>query len=395
MPLTLVTGPANAGKAGVVLDAFRARLDEEPILVVPAFDDVEHAQRELADGGAVFGARVVRFEWLFERWRARAGYRAPVASELQRELIVEEAVRSLDPSRALAALESARGPASRARRRGSSPSSSARWSSPAGFTQRPARLGRRRPAPPLCATRSPRSTAAYRERLEAGRPRRRRAVRLARARRAAPRARALGRHPRLRLRLRRLHPARARRARDARRALAGADVTVSLPYERGRAAFKAVAPCSSSCGAGRRGAARAAGARRPLRAGSRAALHHLERGLFEPDAAAPAAAGRRRPAAARPAAQRAEVELVAAEVLALLRDGTARATSPSSIRDPRRYASLVEQVFGAYGIPYSLDRRVPLAPHRARARPARAAALRRGSTGARDDLLAYLRTPGC
>ena len=76
MPLRLVTGPANSGKAGVVLDAYRARLHEEPILVVPSFEDVEHTQRELADGGAVFGARVVRFEWLFETIADRAGYRA-------------------------------------------------------------------------------------------------------------------------------------------------------------------------------------------------------------------------------------------------------------------------------------------------------------------------------
>ena len=93
MPLTLVTGPANAAKAGAVLGGLRARLDDEPILVVPAFGDVEHAQRELAERGAVFGARVLRFRWLFEEIARRAGYGARVASELQRELIVEEAVR--------------------------------------------------------------------------------------------------------------------------------------------------------------------------------------------------------------------------------------------------------------------------------------------------------------
>src|SRR5690349_1299270 len=35
LPLTLVTGPANAAKAGSVLGGFRSRLDEEPLLVVP------------------------------------------------------------------------------------------------------------------------------------------------------------------------------------------------------------------------------------------------------------------------------------------------------------------------------------------------------------------------
>ena len=40
MPLTLVTGPANAAKAGEVLGGLRARLEEEPILVVPALRTV-------------------------------------------------------------------------------------------------------------------------------------------------------------------------------------------------------------------------------------------------------------------------------------------------------------------------------------------------------------------
>jgi hypothetical protein len=71
--LTLVIGPANAAKAGAVLGGLRSRLDDEPILVVPAFGDVEHAQRELAERGAVFGARVLRFRWLFEEIASRAG----------------------------------------------------------------------------------------------------------------------------------------------------------------------------------------------------------------------------------------------------------------------------------------------------------------------------------
>ena len=73
MPLTLVTGPANAAKAGEVLGPLRDRLDEEPVLVVPAFEDVEHSQRELAERGAVFGAQVVRFSRLFAADRPARG----------------------------------------------------------------------------------------------------------------------------------------------------------------------------------------------------------------------------------------------------------------------------------------------------------------------------------
>ena len=64
--------------AGEVLGGLRARVDEEPILVVPAFQDVEHAQRELAEAGAVFGVSVLRFDWLF-RELAGSSMRAVVA----------------------------------------------------------------------------------------------------------------------------------------------------------------------------------------------------------------------------------------------------------------------------------------------------------------------------
>ncbi len=93
MALTLVTGPANSAKAGEVLGGLRARLEEEPILVVPAFQDVDHAQREPAERGAVFGVGVLRFEWLLREIAERAGHWERVASDVQRELIVEEAVR--------------------------------------------------------------------------------------------------------------------------------------------------------------------------------------------------------------------------------------------------------------------------------------------------------------
>src|SRR4051794_38436855 len=74
MGLTLVTGPANSGRAGEVLGAYRARLEEEPILVVPAFRDVEHTLRELASGGGGFGPPARRGEWVFApRARRRGG----------------------------------------------------------------------------------------------------------------------------------------------------------------------------------------------------------------------------------------------------------------------------------------------------------------------------------
>src|SRR4051794_41653491 len=64
MSLTLVTGPANAAKAGHVLERLRAVLHREPLLVVPTAADVSHYGQELAAGGVVFGAEVLTFERL-------------------------------------------------------------------------------------------------------------------------------------------------------------------------------------------------------------------------------------------------------------------------------------------------------------------------------------------
>src|SRR6202451_4100512 len=52
MPITLITGPANAGKAQVVLNTVRRGLahGEEPLLIVPTRADAEHYLRELAGG---------------------------------------------------------------------------------------------------------------------------------------------------------------------------------------------------------------------------------------------------------------------------------------------------------------------------------------------------------
>src|SRR6476661_4231447 len=92
MPLTLITGPANAGKAGRVLDAYRAALDREPLLVVPRFDDVTHYQRELAAAGVAFGGTVVRFVRLVAEVARRAGSTGSVLGPVQRDRMVAAAI---------------------------------------------------------------------------------------------------------------------------------------------------------------------------------------------------------------------------------------------------------------------------------------------------------------
>src|SRR5205807_1767474 len=101
---------------------------------------------------------------------------------------------------------------------------------------------------------------------------------------------------------------------------AAVEVTVSLPYEPGRAAFKAIAPVFEQLET-------VADSRVELPAiaayyadDARDALHGLERGLYEGTAAPLDPAGAVRLLAA--GGERAEVELVAAHALRLLRSGT-------------------------------------------------------------------------
>ncbi|MBD0281497.1 MAG: PD-(D/E)XK nuclease family protein [Thermoleophilaceae bacterium] len=387
MPLTVITGPANAAKAGQVLGGLRARLEDEPILVVPTFQDVEHAQRELAERGAVFGARVLRFDWLFREIGHRADYREPVASEVQRELIVEQAARGAG-LRVLAASSCGQGFTRAA----------ARFVAELGWNM--VDPGRLTEALRRWAGNGPRRAYAeevaviyrgYRERLDA-------------AGLADPELFAWGALDALRrdpaawggtplfvygfddftpLELDALETV-ARRC--------GADVTVSLPFERGRLAFKAIARVRQELLA--RGAREIA--LPPLDdhyvEASRRALHHLERGLFEPGPV-----GRVDPDGAiafhSAGGERAEVELAGARVLELLRDGVRPGELAVVFRDPGAQASLIEQVFGAYGIPYALDRWIPLC-HTGVGRGLLALVRSAILDGSADDLLAYLRTPG-
>src|SRR5262249_43624339 len=92
VPLTLVTGPANAEKAGYVLAAYRAALDDEPLLVVPTFADADHYRRELAGAGAGFGVRVGTFSGLMGEIAGRAELPGRPLGRLARERIAAAAI---------------------------------------------------------------------------------------------------------------------------------------------------------------------------------------------------------------------------------------------------------------------------------------------------------------
>jgi len=65
MPLKLIHGPPNSGRAGRIRRALLDVLDQDPILVVPTLDDVYDFERELCADGAILGAEVTTFGGLF------------------------------------------------------------------------------------------------------------------------------------------------------------------------------------------------------------------------------------------------------------------------------------------------------------------------------------------
>jgi ATP-dependent helicase/DNAse subunit B len=387
MPLTLVTGPANAQKAGLVLGAFRARLDDEPLLVVPTGADVEHYRRELAGAGAVFGVRVLTFGGLMGEIGRRAGVRGRALGALSRERIAAAAVA-----------------ASRLERLASSAATP-------GFARAFLRLadeleerriepGRWYAALRAWAAGAPEQAAyaeelgalygAYRDRLE----------RLGRTDRALRDLAALdvlrtdpsrwGDTPVFLYGFDDLRPVQL----DAVETLAvhaGAEVMVSLTFEPGRVAFAGRGATFQELAA-LGGELVTLG---PADEDAAPALAHLERTLFEEDGA-----GGPEPDAAdavlllEGGGERAELELVAAHVARLLRvGGMAPEEIAVVLRAPEERAALVERVFAELGVPVALDRRV--AAGRTALGRGLVALLRCAlAGGGADDLLAWLRTPG-
>jgi ATP-dependent helicase/DNAse subunit B len=386
VPLTLVTGPANARKAGVVLGAYRAALGSaEPLLVVPTRADVDHYRRELAAGGAVFGVRVTTFGGLMGEIGRRAGVRGRALGPIARERVAAAAIAGARLDRLAASA--------------ATPGFARAFLALADeLEERRIEPGRWYTALRAWAADAPDRAAyaeelgalygAYRDRVAAlGRP-----------------DRALRDHAALDVL--RTEPARWGGAPvflygfddlrpvqlDAVETLAvhaAAPVTVSLTYERGRTAF-----------AGRGAAFQelAALATEHVELGpaeeATPALRHLERTLFEEEGAA------ERPPAGdavlllEGGGERAELELVAAHVARLLRVGGVEPEEIAVVlRSPAERAALVEQVFGELGVRVALERRMA-AGHTALGRGLVALLRCALADGGADDLLAWLRTPG-
>jgi ATP-dependent helicase/DNAse subunit B len=379
MPITLITGPANAGKAQVVMDSVRLHLahGQEPLLVVPTRADADHYRRELAGEGTAMGVRVERFEGLIGETATRARVSGSVLGGLARERVLAaiamRAGRAATPGyvRALAAFTAEL----QVRR------------------VTPARLSS---ALRECAADTETSHGvgelfeAYNRRLrELGRvDPEQRAVRALDALRREP---ALwGGTPVLFYGFDDLTQLQID-AIETLGAIVQAQVTVSLTYEPGRVAFA--------------GRANAFHALQPLAAEhrvlasradyyaarARATLSHLERSLFEPDGPRVDPTGAVR--LLEGGGERAELELVVREIATLLDDGVAAEEIAVVLRAPGAAADLVEEVFGAARIPFALQRRrrfADTAIGRALIGWLRCVA----ADGAAEDLLAWLRAPG-
>ncbi len=388
MPLTLVTGPANAEKAGHVLGAYIAAAAREPMLVVPTFADVQVYRRELSERGAVFGARVDTWDRLASELTRRGGARGRTIGGLARERVATLAVqrtqlRTLGPAaqtpgfvKALLQLVDELG----------------------GLRVDPARWYA---AVRQWAQQDPRRSD-YAEDLGALYGAVRRAQDgLERVDRQQLLAAALDRL--------RLEPRRWRGTpvflygfddltplqRDAVETLSdhvGADVMVSLPYEPGRVAFAGRHETHAHLDAIATERVHLQANAEHYAPGSREVLHHVERHLYEPN-------GRVDPGDAvlllRGGGARAELELVAAEVRRLLDAGLPAEEIAVVVRRVGDHAPLLASVLGSFGIPAAISRRVPVG-HTALGRGiiALGRLALQPDEATPDDLLAYLRTPG-
>ena len=99
MPLRLIAGPPNSGRAGRIRERFTASLRRGPVLVQPTFDDVFAFERELAEiAGPLLGGTVTTFHGLFEEVARAAGEAAPPPlSRAQRLRLAAAAVDRSSP----------------------------------------------------------------------------------------------------------------------------------------------------------------------------------------------------------------------------------------------------------------------------------------------------------
>jgi ATP-dependent helicase/DNAse subunit B len=380
VPLKLIHGPPNSGRAGRIRRGLLAVLDRDPILVVPTLDDVYAFERELCAGGAILGADVMTFGGLFATVAAAGG--APPGAVLT-------------PAQRLGAVAAAV-----AERRGD---------------VGPLRGSALQPGFPLAlehlldelqgAGLEPADVEAAAGTLEGSAYLGDIATLFAGYARVRDRLGLVDTHGIAREAIGLLEAGTGfwerpvflyglddltRNQLDLIRALAPAvEVTMALPYEEGHTALAArnalLLEALEEIGVGSAEEARAdpANTDSPL-------LFHLERGFgaTEPE--------RREPDGSlvflRSAGARGEAEAIAVEVARLLAGGTDPEQIAIVVRDPARRGPLLASVLESYGVPTALEAEVPIATTSV---GGSLVALLEGVLGTRraSDLLRYLRGP--
>jgi hypothetical protein len=371
MALTLLSGPANAGKVALLLERYLAELDREPVLIVPNRSDVERVERELLRAaGCLLAGSIGTFDDLFERI-ARQGrrWRAPI-SELQRTLVVRRLVD-----------RNGNGD-------GPQPAPGFVDSLSAAIAELEAGLADPEHADGDLA----RLYAAYGAELEQLGHWDRELERRYAAERVASELEAWDGRPVFAHGFEDLTGAQW----ALLEAFAGrADVTISLPYEPGRAAFASLARTAADL-------AGLAGPRveeLPPRGEEfvHPALAYLERNLFGLDGVDALANGRPAPlrGAVRfleAAGRRNLLEVVGDEILALVRGGVPPEEIAIVCPSLERWRAPLETALGTLAVPFALEGRIPL---RQTAYGQALLGLLRFEwlAGGRRDLFVYLRSP--
>src|SRR5438128_700951 len=94
MALSLLAGPANAGKVALLLERYLGALQSDPYLIVPNRPDVDRAERELLRrAGALVGGSIGTFGDLFQRLARSNGDHRPVVTDAQRALLLRRVVK--------------------------------------------------------------------------------------------------------------------------------------------------------------------------------------------------------------------------------------------------------------------------------------------------------------
>jgi ATP-dependent helicase/DNAse subunit B len=388
MPLTLVLGPANSAKAGEMFGAYAAAAPRGALLIVPTYEDVRHYSRELAEQGTVLSS-VLTFSGLIREIAQRGGYDGRQISALARERLLVAVLRE---QRFEVLAQSAQSPGFLVAAAALIGELERSLISPERFTDGLARWAAVDPWRERYAREVAGIYEAYARQLDGiGRvDRELHAWRALDALRTSPGR--WGTDQVFFYGFDDLHPLE-RDAVETLALVAEAEVTLSLTYEAGRPALAARAEVVEELRPLAQRVIELPALDEHYAASSRRVLHHVERWLFAiaPERVDPGPAVRLLEAGG----ERAEAELVGAEILSLLRSGVAAEGIAVVCRSVTRSAPVIESVFSQYGIPVAVDRPIefgqtPLG--RTLLAMLRCALL--GEQATAQDLLQYLRWPG-